>query len=182
MRLLDQVFDLINPLCLTYSDPATLASFVFLQKAKHVPDSGSLHLLFPLPGMFFLQTARQLTFQSSLSSLHNYHLIREGLFWTSHKNVLSLPGFIFFHGTCHYLTSFVYFMSPSHLMPQVSPKQWLCLFCSLLYPKSLAHGRCSINIYWKKEWILYTPLFLSPHPSLPLSHSFPSSSLALIFI
>ena len=59
-----------------------------------------------------------------LSPLCTIIILSEKVF-SEHPIKMSCPclALFFLHGTCHYLTSFVYFMSLSHLMPQLSPKQ-----------------------------------------------------------
>ena len=118
---------LAPPLPLTHSTPAPVAFFKFSKHVKHIPASGPLYCLLPLPGMPFPQISAWLSFPSCLRS-HVFLSVRSFLITPQKKHPLTFSVaftvFIAFTSSWHILKVFVYKMA-SEVTRAPSVMEWL---------------------------------------------------------
>ena len=139
-----------------YSASATLASLLLLDYVSHVPASGPLHLLFPLPKTLSPDTHMVPSLISFKSLWH--HFLRENFLHpppnmeTAPSGILApppVPDSSLLTLTTAHVTAYSSVLVCLTWWHDSSMRAGRLLLCSLLYPtcpeQGLAHSRCSVS-------------------------------------
>lgn len=114
--------------------PITLAALLLYEHTKQTPAPGPLHLLFPMPEMFFPQILSYGSFRAQLESHLSVRPIPTTLVKITHtRSWHSLTLYISCHGL--HFTCLIHCCSP--LESKLQEDRDFCLFCLLLYSQNL---------------------------------------------
>lgn len=140
-----------------------IISYIYSSIIKHAPTSGSLHILFPLPGLFFSQIFTWLT-PSSHSGLHSRVIFgaRPSLPILFNRALQPHHPFLMWHS--FHLTSFIFFISLITYHLTVSQKNiyvYLHMYIDLTYMclfiYHLSSSPTLVSTPWKQKlFLLYS--------------------------